>query len=282
MNDELTAYQRADSMGYQPLGSEQAQWPPVQGGSIYDANGDEIGGYNRIWRTDSGDTLSVHGGTYELRPYNESFAQLEEAIEGTALDKRGLRVKTEFTHNGGRCFRSYMFPHVQIETRPGDVIGLQILAFDSYDGSYSTSIAAGGFRFICLNGNFFGKTIQQLKVRHVKGSAQRFTNALDRVVNAAESFVQMEPRLSRWRQREINIQDFSSLVVEMPQGTVALRDKLVSRFALSAEESTLYGAWNVLTDWATKDGGTAQSRTDRDRRVAALIDSPDWRALEDA
>jgi hypothetical protein len=228
----------------------------------------------------SGDTLAIHTSTYVLRPYDQSFTVLERAIELSGLDVRGLMTRTEFSHNGARCFRSYLFPAIGVDLGNEDKISLQILALDSYDGTYSSSVASGGWRHICLNGCLFGRTIEQLKVRHVEGGAQRYQNAVDKVVLAAEAFVNMEPRIKRWREVELFPSDLKKLLEEMPQITDRLRDHFVSRFVTEAEEQTLYGLWNVLTAWATRDGGSAQSRVDRDRRVAAMVESRGWRYLE--
>jgi hypothetical protein len=280
MDIEISALQRAEAMGYAVEPAGVTHFPQVSVQPVFDEQGRDLGGYQRIRNDIDGSTLAIHTGTYEMRPYHESFGQLEAAIEETSLDKRGLMTKTEFSHNGGRCFRSYLFPHVGIEGRAGDVISLQILAFDSYDGSYASSIAAGGFRHLCLNGIFFGRTIQRLKVRHVKGAALRFENALERVIDAAEEFVEMQPRIYKMLGVRIDAHQVVDLVRAMPQATQQLTDHFVAKFATEAEETTLYGLWNVLTAWASKEGGTAQSRVDRDRRVAALIESREWLRLE--
>jgi hypothetical protein len=269
-------------MGYAVDPAGTTNFPPVDITDIYDDRGYKIDGYKRVFNETDGQTLAIHTDSYELRPYYESFKQLEDAIAESSLDQRGLMSKTEFSHNGGRCFRSYLFPHVQIAARSSDPISLQVLAFDSYDGTYSTSIAAGGYRYICLNGSYFGKTIHQLKVRHVRGAKLRFDNGLEKVIAAAETFTAMQPRLARWGEVDIDVPVFKSVLQGMPQITERLSDHFVSRYATEAEEMTLYGCWNVLTGWATRGEGTAQSRVDRDRRVAALIESRPWRQLEDA
>jgi len=280
MDIQVRALERAAAMGYtvSPAGSEN--FPEVSSGKIYDFDGKPIPSYQRLYREDSGDTLAIHTDNYELRRYHDSFAALEKAIEQSGLDTRGLMTKTDFSHNGGRCFRSYLFPHIGVSLRNDDVISLQILALDSYDGSYASSVAAGGYRYICLNGCLFGRTIQQLKVKHVVGGELRYQNAVEKVVQAAEVFTQMQPRIERWSSRPIDVHDFKRLVTAMPQATDGLVDSMVAKYATEVTDQTLYGGWNLLTDWASHSKGTRQSQLDRDRRVAMLVESGAWKTIE--
>lgn len=279
----FNVFEKARAMGYRPLGEDMGQtpWPQVQQEKIYDIQGKAIPGHIRI-ANQHGDTLGLHTDRYGLRPYERSFGALEEAIMQSSLDVRDLQVKTEFSHNAARCFRSYLFPHIAIEVRGRDAISLQLVVLDSYDGTYSTALGAGGYRYICTNGCMFGTSLEQLKVRHTTGSEVRFDNAVAKVVQAAEKFAGMQPRITRWTDISLSNLEFRELVDEIPQGSKRLTDDLVTRYATEAEEQTLYGGWNVLTAWASHSEGTAQSRTDRDRRVAALVESKPWKLLEGA
>ena len=268
MDVQIRALDRAVQMGYSPFVDGPPPYPPVFSEPIHQQDGTVIGGYQRIAREDTGDTLAIHTSSYELMPFGESFAHLDAAVQDSTLDRTNLMIKTEYSHNGARCFRSYLFPHINMAARTDDIISLQILAFDSYDGSYSRAIAAGGFRHICTNGMFFGKSIEQLRVKHTRNAATRFINGLEKVMAAAETFTAMQPRIVA--------------MTGVAMDPFRLKDYFISRFVTEAEEQTLYGAWNLLTSWASHSEGTAQTRIDRDRRVAALVDSREWRRLEDA
>lgn len=282
----FNVFEKATSQGYRPIeesmgSSSLSVWPEVTSEPIYDAKGKVIPGHIRI-ANQHGDTLGLHTDRYGLRPYETSFAALERAIMESQLDTRDLMVRTEFSHNQARCFRAYLFPHIAINVRNRDAISLQMVALDSYDGTYSTALASGGLRYICLNGCIFGTGLEQLKVKHTAGSEWRFDNAVQKIVAAAEKFAGMRTRVDRWIEVPVSSVEFRDLVSEIPQGSKRLTDDLVARYATEAEEQTLYGGWNVLTAWASHSEGTAQSRTDRDRRVAALVESKPWKLLEAA
>lgn len=275
-----------EQYGFVPANHEKPNWFPVDAGRVYDAKGNEIPGYLRVFREDTGDVLAVHSDSYTVISYRDVFDMFDAALADSDLDTEGMMVGTDMTHNGARCFRQYVLPRHQIDLGNGDRHALRIIGFNSYDGSMAASLMAGGYRFTCANMSVIGRHLVQLKVRHAgKSTGVRLEDGIGRVVEAADHFVRMEPRYRRWKEVPVVVEGFKDLVGGLPQITERLTDHLVAKFATEKEEGTLYGAWNILTNWATHadtKAHKAQTTIDRQKRVATLIDGRAWKVLEDA
>lgn len=286
MDVQLPFQAQMEQYGFVPANHEKLNWFPVDAGSIYDNQGNQIPGYMRVFREDTGDVLAVHSDSYTVIPYRTVFEKFDQALADSSLDTEGMLVGTDMTHNGARCFRQYVLPRHQIDMGNGDRHALRIIGFNSYDGTMSASLMAGGYRFTCANMSVIGRHLMQLKVRHTGRDADmRLEDGIRRVVEAADHFVAMEPRYRRWKEVPVVVEGFKALVESLPQITERLSDHLVAKFATEKEEGTLYGAWNILTNWATHADAKshrAQTVIDRQKRVASLIDGKAWKVLEDA
>ncbi len=286
MDVQLPYLDKMAEYGFVPANHDKPNWFPVAAGEIYDGPGRLIPGYKRVFREDTGDTMAVHSDSYAIISYSDVFDMFDKALRASSLDLSGMMIGTDMTHNGARCFRQYILPAHQIDMGNGDKLALRIVGFNSYDGTMSASLMAGVYRFACANQSVIGRHLMQLRVRHSgKAAALDLESGIERVVKAADEFVMMEPRYKRWKEVEVQVEGFKALVAGLPQITDRLSDHLVAKFATEAEEKTLYGGWNILTNWATHAEAKAhkgQVVIDRQKRVAALTDHKDWKVLEAA
>jgi hypothetical protein len=273
--------------GFIPANHDKPDWFPVSIGKLYDERGRPVPGYKRVQRDDSGDTLAVHSAKYALIPYEQQFAAFDRELQMSGLDLKDMAIGTDMTHNGARCFRQYVLPAYTIELPNKRNLAMRFVMFGSYDGSSSFHGRVGGYDFVCANTSVFGKSILELKVRHVgdeAGIGQRIDRAVERLVAAAQAYTDNAERLRRWPAIRLDIADAKSLFRSLPQSTPALVDHLVARFA-EAETSSLWSAWNVLTTWSSHPATTsnkAQVRADREKRVTTLVEGKDWKDYEPA
>lgn len=280
---------KMQALGFIPANHREQNFFEVDCGGIYDREGTVIPGWQRVFREDTNATLGIHSERYKMRPYKETFALFDRAIEESGLDLTGMRIATDLTHDGGRCFRQYLLPAHVIGTRGEPDVALRIIGIDSYDGSYAANLMAGAYQFVCANTSVIGKHIIQLRVRHVGNAAERFIDGVERVIEAAQAFVEMGPRIQHWPEVELTTEIFAEMLTRSPAFTKAQAEHLVTNYATTTKERNLYNAWTLLTSWSShgewgrgKPGNLLQARTSREQQVAKLVESPMWKALERA
>lgn len=285
MPDGLYASQ-LDRFGFVPMNHHEPKWFPVRAGSVYDERGSEISGYQRIWREDTGDNIALHTSDYQLVPYEQNFERFDQAIAKSGLDVTDMRVATDMSHNGGRCFRQYLFPAHTRSIGTNDPVALRIIMFDSYDGSYSFRGTAGFFRFACANTAIIGDAAIDIRAKHTAKFAERSSMMIEAVVNAAVSFDTEVERMQRWSSVPVSLQEARELIKLIPQQNETLVDSLFADYAVKHGSSgTAWDLFNVLTHWATHTGARAnlaQVRAQREDRVLAITNKKLWKELIDA
>ena len=290
MDIQLPYLDKMKQYGFVPANHHQPNpFCDVGWDNIYDANRNVVPGYKRVFNEGDGRTHAVHTDAYELTPYSVTFSQLDEAIAASDLDTTGMQIATDFSHGGARCFRQYVLPAHQLDCR-GEKFALRIVAFDSYDGSHARSIRAGAYQWLCANRSVIGTDILQLYAKHTANSAQRMEDGIKRVIQAADQFVQMEPRIKRWQEVLLGVETFRELASNMASATPTLLDHLTSRYAIEVEDKSLFGGWSLLTNWSTHGeagmravkANLAQATSEREKRVAQLVNHKAWKQLEAA
>jgi hypothetical protein len=151
--------------------------------------------------------------------------------------------------------------------------------FDSYDGTTAWQGRAGFFDFVCANAAIFGTEIDSFRFRHVGNMVDKVTSAADSLTSAAERFIANFPRLQKWPTIDLDTAHFSELIDAMPQSNERLIDNLTAEYGRS-QYGTLWDAHQLLTHWSTH-GIPARTQADRQKRVAALVESERWKHWEE-
>lgn len=263
---------------------------PVAARNIYDSHGEELPGYLRIVREDSGETLHVATDAYKIITNEEAFGAFEEAIALSSLDSRNMRIGTDFSHHGARCFRQYLFPDHLVPVKPGVEVALRIIMMNSYDGSLAFRGTAGAYNFVCSNTTILGNEVAGFRMKH--GKSSDIGRAAEALVGAAEQFVQATNRWKAWPSIAVNDQQALEVFAAMPGATQGLTDELARRWLMARDTDAVQGGanlwclFNVLSAWSTHDrvkpsaqGNFAATRFDREARVGKLIEGKCWEAL---
>lgn len=132
------------------------------------AGGKVIPGKKVICRTDNGSPISVVSEKYKVVTNEEVFTTFTSVLEKANLNLEGAIVKPEFSHGGARTFAQIILPEHQITVGEKDPTALRLIAKNSYDGSTSFIVQAGGYRFVCSNGQIRGDNISYFKSKHVE------------------------------------------------------------------------------------------------------------------
>jgi hypothetical protein len=253
----------------------------VELNGIYDKQGRRIPGHRAVIRTDTGDTLAVHSEKYALVPYQVHFDAFEGAIRSSGLKHDTMRIGTDLTDNGARIFRQYLFPDHQVTFDSGRgerTVALRIVMFDSYDGSSAFYGRSGAYDFVCANTSVSGKSIDEIRFKHVGDMALKIEDAAQRLTDSAERFIQEMARLKVWPHIALRPVEFSELVSDMPQSNPRLVDQLTADFSRQSGVN-LWDAHNLLTTWATHDC-PVKTALDRQKRVGLLLEGELWKGLE--
>tara|TARA_R100001440_G_scaffold19195_2_gene32423 strand:- start:6197 stop:7027 length:831 start_codon:yes stop_codon:yes gene_type:complete len=140
-----------------------------------------------IIRSDTNQPLATVGKKYTIVKHQDVVKSIRDAISKANISK-------DFTENievfdGGKRIRgSMLFNDMTIEPMVGDYIKYQVLYYNSYDGTWSFSVAGMGFRLFCNNGcadqHSIAKTVNkhtaniniQASTKQIEKSADIFFN----------------------------------------------------------------------------------------------------------
>lgn len=278
--------------GFIPADHAQPRFFPVSVSRIYDENGHELPGYQRVRRDDTGETLAIHTDSYRLVSNEEAFTAFEEAIWDSSLDKTGMQIATDYANGGARVFRQYLLPAHQVEVKPGAVVALRLLMFNSYDGSTAFKGMSGAFNFVCANTVVRGKTFGSFSFKHTAGvrAALDMPAAFAGLTRAAEEFEVMAHQFRKWSAIALSPTAdrarIEAVLRAIPQSSEELVDHLLAQWLRVLDDpspnggATAWSLFNVLTAWATHTEGRVRSaRFDREARVAKVLESKAWGEL---
>lgn len=277
-----------DQHDFIPANHSKPQFFPVVARRLFDEKGEELPGYKRIVREDTGCTLNVATDSYKIITNEEAFGAFETALEESSLDLTGLRIGTDYANGGARCFRQYLLPAHIVEVKPGVAVALRLIMMNSYDGSLAFKGQVGAYDFCCANTSVSGQDFGSFKMKHSGGID--VPRAISGLTQAAEAHIVEANRMKAWPQIGVSDAQARELFGSMPQATGMLVDHLVHRWLIARDTDPMQGgpnlwcAFNVLTAWSSHGdnkvvGGRGQVRFDREQRVRKVVDGKVWAAI---
>ena len=200
---------------------------------------EEVGSRKGLVNNDTGQYIATVGNKYH-NPYShaEQFKFLEKSIIKSDLDLTGLQRHIGVSHNGARAFARYTFPAHTVEIGRTGPVELDLLARNSYDGTWPSVYEAGAKRTACLNQMVFGQVFAVAKQRHTKNI--NHPNAADQVMGCLRSFLEETSRWASWLNTEVSDrQAFECLAILSGNTQAVLGVKHTDRSILSVfEEAT--------------------------------------------
>ena len=156
---------------------------------------------------DTGEVLSVVSDSYQIAQHPDTFRTVERIIADSDLDLTGVRRNIEVSHNGARAYARYTFPAHELETSRGDSSVLEILARNSFDGSWCFHIDIGAVRMACTNGQVILEDFAMYKSRHTKN-----LNMAHAAKKLSKSLEVYEKEVERWKEwKNIDIKNMEAL-----------------------------------------------------------------------
>ena len=175
--------------------------------------------------------------------------------------------------------------------------------FNSVDMSWAFQIFSGAYRDLCRNTLVFGgqKAYHQRKIHKGDISPEAM---IAKATNGLEHWTQNSEQMERWQSIGMSDREFADILKETichkktraadVEAKLAINERrlnwLLERFNEEKAElgSTMWGAYNALTHYATHLPMSRESNTNREmvatrrnNEVRTVIDSPSWRYLEE-
>lgn len=207
-----------------------------------------VPGRKAVIRQDTRDVLGVVSNNYVLLSHGQVVDSFRRALEGYDYTE-----KIQLAKNGAHMFATYKLNTVQVEVKKGDIVSLQFIVKNSYDGSSTLQIMLGAYRLVCSNGMVVGKQFFSFSQRHVGGNTQIKIDAIQgKVLALADQFRNMLPRL---QQMGNTLMPFDVNDPMMDQYFDPKVVKVVPSYLLAeafgeymkAKDYTVWGYYNALT-----------------------------------
>ena len=148
-----------------------------------------------IIRSDTNQPLATVGKKYTIVKHQDVVKSIRDAISKANISK-DFTENIEVFDSGKRIRGSMLFNDMTIEPMVGDYIKFQVLFYNSYDGTWSFSVAGMGYRLFCKNGcadkHSIAKTVNKHTANiNIKASAKQIERSADSFTNNIVWYKQM-------------------------------------------------------------------------------------------
>ena len=249
--------------------------------------------YKALYRTDTGQVLSVVKNSYRVIQNEEVFTAVEKNVEHALGDSSLAKAKIEddIAKDGLLSMRSWIFPDVRVRstgTSKSD-IAFRIVAINGFGGT-SVKCFYGGIDFYCFNGLICGEDYSTLAFRHAKhtDTSVRFTPIKDYL----EQFEEQSKVWLRWQNTEVDhksVMSFLKELVESDSLLNALMDQIFDEY--DHRGRTLWAVYSALTYYASHndgffavseraEGNEAAVMLRRQNAVQRMVNSSQWKDMD--
>ncbi len=249
--------------------------------------------YKALYRTDTGQVLSVVKNSYRVIQNEEVFDAVEQnvlqALEYSSL--ANAKIEDDIAKDGLLSMRSWIFPDVRVRSTGASKsdIAFRIVAINGF-GGISVKCFYGGVDFYCLNGLICGEDYSTLTFRHAKhtDTSVRFTP----IRESLEQFEEQSKVWLRWQNTEVDhesVMSFLKQIVESDSLLNALKGQIFNEYVHRGQ--TLWAVYSALTFYASHNegyfavnerakGNEAAVMLRRQNAVQRMVNSPRWKDMD--
>ena len=206
--------------------------------------------------------------------YSDMYTQMVNICKASDVDCTGVSVDSSVSPNGARGTIKITLPAHTVETARGDETQLQILGYNSVDGSWPMVIRMGAVRMACINGQIMVDDFAVYKAKHTMsldlGHARRKMAAL------LNSYTEEVERWRGWStdsisdrfalitfakaaKCKVNVESMSNMsLLEILDHPSLIKNKafkyLWNQYTQHEQKSlgsTKWAVYNALTHWTT-------------------------------
>jgi hypothetical protein len=253
---------------------------PVEVQPVFTEEGNEIPNHKCIVRTDTGDTLGLHGSQYRMIPHDDVVNSIIDGVSAANLST-DYEVKVDVIDNGRKIRGEIVFGDIIQQPSVGDIIKYRISFFNSYDGSWAFAQKANALRLWCLNGCTTPDLIASSRFKHT--ASVDVLGSADKVISGADHFMNRAEEWQSWMKSQLN-DDQAESFFRSTLCKVTTKQKQVEKTNERQLENLLSGwqtetaalgrnkwaLYNCLTSWATHTNDLRAPQVARYNREAAI------------
>ena len=253
---------------------------PVEVQPVFTEEGNEIPNHKCIVRTDTGDTLGLHGSQYRMIPHDDVVNSIIDGVSAANLST-DYEVNVDVIDNGRKIRGEIVFGDIIQQPSVGDIIKYRISFFNSYDGSWAFAQRANALRLWCLNGCTTPDLIASSRFKHT--ASVDVLGSADKVISGADHFMNRAEEWQSWMKSQLN-DDQAESFFRSTLCKVTTKQKQVEKTNERQLENLLSGwndeirllgrnkwaLYNCLTSWATHTNDLRAPQVARYNREAAI------------
>ena len=253
---------------------------PVEMQPVFTEEGNEIPNHKCIVRTDTGDTLGLHGSQYKMIPHDDVVNSIIDGVSAANLST-DYEVKVDVIDNGRKIRGEIVFGDIIQQPSVGDIIKYRISFFNSYDGSWAFAQKANALRLWCLNGCTTPDLIASSRFKHT--ASVDVIGSADKVISGADHFMNRAEEWQSWMKSQLN-DDQAENFFRSTLCKVTTKQKQVEKTNERQLENLISGwqteaaalgrnkwaLYNCLTSWATHTNDLRAPQVARYNREAAI------------
>jgi len=249
--------------------------------------------HKAVFRPDTEEVLAVVSNRYKLTPHVEIFDAFNDVLDAAGLATGRLEVKDHIMDDGALAMRSINFLDHEIDvgnSQNSDPVAFRVDIYNSVNGRWAFHQIAGAIRFACLNGMVSGDMAFWSRIRHTRrirpeSEASRLTNALNAMEKSADEYRKMR----QTGVREDAVQNlFKNTLAAAPTRSdpkavnKTQLDGLLKQYDNERHKlgENAWAVFNTATHWSShpdvKRADPAIVSHDRQAKVAAMLNSPEW------
>jgi len=194
-----------------------------------------------VIREDIKQPIGIVSDQYSLVKHSDAIDCFREALKGNKFEE-----KVEIIKNGAQLFSTYKLTDTQVEVSKGDIVAMQLILKNSYDGSNSLQIILGAFRLVCTNGMVVGSEFFRYSQKHITSGKPAIDVLKQNVTALVNQFKNSLPAMQAMSKAKLTATPeklFDAKTLEFPK-------YLANEASLNYKESdknTVWTYYNALT-----------------------------------
>lgn len=260
----------------------------VESTPVFDDDGDGVGDYRAIRRTDTKQVFQIAKKSYQVVQNSEAFSFFDEIV-GSGQAKYD---KASIYKGGGVVVLRAKVPH-DFEVVPGDEVATYLQLVNSHDGSKALSIVPQVVRLVCTNGltALRDQATRRVSCKHTISGKNRFVWNAQKVLGEERAYFAMFQEKCRKMAKEqfskLEMDSFLATLLDLDgeKKISARRVGIVDDIRILAEEGvgqdikgvrgTKWAAYNAVTEYVDNQRATRESGNEEgnDREYSSLFGS---------
>ena len=194
-----------------------------------------------VVRTDTNQSLGIVSDKYAFLKHSDVVDGFRKALAGQEFTE-----SINLQRDGAQLYAKYTLKGVSADVQKGDLVGMQLTARNSYDGSAQLHLSLGAMRLVCKNGMVMTKNFVEFSHKHI-GTAL--------TLDVAEVKSNIEMMMARFKESIPHMQNMSRTNLHKAEDELFNKNLKIPTYLLEEAkesfktngDSTVWGFYNALT-----------------------------------